>query len=144
MEGLTPNDQQEFADPAHIVAHLKLARITGEIISDIYGRSLRQDQAFIYSVQKVLRNLRSWAETLPENVRLISAGPYRYASRNIASLHLCFNQVEFQFFLLPSPFLAPTGELIECYFFSVLFLLHVRYYSLSSSCFFISKAPQPI
>jgi proline utilization trans-activator len=98
MEGLTANDQEEFADPAHIVAHLKLARITGEIISDIYGRSSQQDRAFVYSVQKILRNLRSWAETLPENVRLSSTSPYRYSSRNVASLHLCFNQVhQFRF-----------------------------------------------
>jgi proline utilization trans-activator len=91
MERLTPSEREEFSDPAHIVAHLRLARITGDIISDIYGRS--GDKAFVQSVHKILRSLRSWAETLPESVQISSSNPQRYSSRNVASLHLCFNQV---------------------------------------------------
>lgn len=92
MERLTPSEREEFSDPAHLVAHLRLARITGDIISDIYGRS-GQNKSFVQSVHKILRSLRSWAETLPESVRICSSNPQRYSSRNVASLHLCFNQV---------------------------------------------------
>lgn len=92
MDNLTPTEQEEFSDPSHLIAHVKLARITGDIISDIYGRS-SQAPAFVQSVQKILRSLRSWAETLPESVQISHSKPLRYASRNVASLHLCFNQV---------------------------------------------------
>ncbi|CRG91314.1 putative transcriptional regulatory protein C417,09c [Talaromyces islandicus] len=91
MERLTPAEQEEFSDPSHLVAHVKLARITGDIIGDIYGRS-DQAKAFVQSVQKILRSLRSWAETLPESVQISPGKPQKYAARNVASLHLCFNQ----------------------------------------------------
>lgn len=92
MDGLTPTEREEFSDPSHLVAHVKLARITGDIIGDIYGRS-GQAKAFVQSVQKILRSLRSWAETLPESVQISPGKPQKYAARNVASLHLCFNQV---------------------------------------------------
>lgn len=92
MEGLSPSEREEFSPPEHLIAHLKLARITGDIISDIYGRP-RRSKTFVQSVHMILKDLRSWAETLPENIKLIQTRPVRYASRNVASLHLCFNQV---------------------------------------------------
>ncbi|KAE8552702.1 hypothetical protein EYB25_004081 [Talaromyces marneffei] len=91
MENLTPSEQEEFSDPSHLIAHVKLARISGDIISDIYGRS-SQTKAFVQSVQKILRSLRTWAETLPESVQISQTKPLKYSSRNVASLHLCFNQ----------------------------------------------------
>ncbi|KAH8703566.1 putative C6 transcription factor [Talaromyces proteolyticus] len=92
MDNLTPFEKEEFSDPSHLIAHVKLARITGDIIGDIYGRE-GQAKAFVQSVQKILRSLRSWAETLPQSVQ-ISPGkpPQKYAARHVASLHLCFNQ----------------------------------------------------
>jgi hypothetical protein len=98
MDRLTPAEQEEFSDPSHLVAHVKLARITGDIIGDIYGRP-DQAKAFVQSVQKILRSLRSWAETLPESVQISPGKPQKYAARNVASLHLCFNQVGFHFCL---------------------------------------------
>lgn len=92
MNNLTPSEREEFSDPSHLVAHLKLARITGDIIGDLYGRA-GQDRAFVQSVHKILRSLRSWAETLPESVQISSHKPHKYSTRNVASLHLCFNQV---------------------------------------------------
>lgn len=92
MDKLTPSEQEEFSDPSHLIAHVKLARISGDIISDIYGRS-SQTKAFVQSVQKILRSLRTWAETLPASVQISQTKPLKYSSRNVASLHLCFNQV---------------------------------------------------
>lgn len=92
MDNLTPSEQEEFSDPSHLIAHVKLARISGDIISDIYGRS-SQTKAFVQSVQKILRSLRTWAETLPASVQISQTKPLKYSSRNVASLHLCFNQV---------------------------------------------------
>ncbi|KAH8800284.1 putative C6 transcription factor [Xylogone sp. PMI_703] len=91
MINLTSDEKEEFSDPSHLVAHLQLARITGDIIGDIYGRA-GQDKVFVQSVHKILRNLRSWAENLPESIRISSYGPHKYSARNVASLHLCFNQ----------------------------------------------------
>jgi proline utilization trans-activator len=96
MEGLPPVEQEEFSDPGHLVAHVKLAGITGAIISDIYGRP-RQQKAIVQSVQKILTDLQAWAKALPGSVRFSMAGPYCSSQRNIASLHLCFNQVSLQY-----------------------------------------------
>ncbi|KAL1997982.1 hypothetical protein VTN02DRAFT_269 [Thermoascus thermophilus] len=76
MDGLSPAERDEFADPEHLVAHLRLARITGDIISDIYGRP-RRDRTFVQSVHRILRSLRAWAETLPDTVRLSPSSPHR-------------------------------------------------------------------
>lgn len=100
MEKLTPSEQEEFSDPSHLIAHVKLARISGDIISDIYGRS-SQTKAFVQSVQKILRSLRTWAETLPASVQISQTKPLKYSSRNVASLHLCFNQVSYHSLHLP-------------------------------------------
>lgn len=109
MDKLTPIEREEFSDPSHLIAHVKLARITGDIISDIYGRS-SQAKAFVQSVQKILRNLRSWAETLPGSVQISHSKPLKYSSRNVASLHLCFNQVRSFFFSLSSSYIESKAH----------------------------------
>ncbi|PLB52500.1 hypothetical protein P170DRAFT_402737 [Aspergillus steynii IBT 23096] len=90
MERISPQEQEEFSDPEHLIAVIKLARTAGDIISDIYGRP-RVEGNFVQSVHKILRNLRAWAEDLPPNVKLNQNSP-RYKSRHTASLHLAFNQ----------------------------------------------------
>lgn len=92
MGGLSPSEQEEFSDPGYLVAHLQLARIIGDIISDIYGRS-RPDHDLLRSIHQTLKNLHSWTEALPDSVRLGLTDPHRSATRSATSLHLCFNQV---------------------------------------------------
>lgn len=92
-DGLSPSEQElEFSDPGHLIAHLQLARIIGDIISDIYGRS-RPDHDLLRSIHQTLENLHSWTEALPDNVRLGLTDPHRSATRSATSLRLYFNQV---------------------------------------------------
>lgn len=78
-----------FPDPGYIIASIKLAKIAGCIISNIYCRG--QAPPFIQSVQQVLRDLQAWMSALPESIRLAKAGAG--TSRHVVSLHLSFNQV---------------------------------------------------
>ncbi|KIW85542.1 hypothetical protein Z517_00934 [Fonsecaea pedrosoi CBS 271.37] len=91
MKGLSAAEMAEFSEPEHLIANVHLARITGDIMNHIYNKNCRR-QVFVQSVQKILRRLRSWAETLPEVIRLQQDPTRRYTARHVASLHLCFNQ----------------------------------------------------
>ncbi|OAL26608.1 hypothetical protein AYO20_10032 [Fonsecaea nubica] len=96
MKGLSAAEMAEFSEPEHLIANVHLARITGDIMNHIYNKNCRR-QVFVQSVQKILRRLRSWAETLPEVIRLQQDPTRRYTARHVASLHLCFNQLHSSF-----------------------------------------------
>jgi proline utilization trans-activator len=94
MDGLSPQDMQDFHDPANLVAQIQLSRITGNVLSNIYhipqpGRA----NTFIHGVQKTLTSLRNFHRQLPPHVRLDTNNSPMYANRSVASLHLHFNQV---------------------------------------------------
>jgi proline utilization trans-activator len=106
-DGLTATDQEEFADPAHVVANVKLARITGQIrkinlahrtdytelttaflVSDIYCLPHRSQENFVQRVHRVLLSLQKWDDELPQSLVLRQAN----LPRNVTSLHLHYNQ----------------------------------------------------
>lgn len=89
MVGLNGDDAKEFPDPDYILARISLAKITGNIIRNIYSRG--KPPPFVQSVNQVLRDLNLWMATLPDSVRL-GVGR-RSPERPILSLHLSFNQV---------------------------------------------------
>jgi proline utilization trans-activator len=94
MDGLTALEKEDFHDPSHINAQLQLAKITGNILNDIYripqpGRA----NTFVQSVQRILKSLWSWRETLPPILRFNQQAVPMYSSRSVASLHLNFSQV---------------------------------------------------
>jgi proline utilization trans-activator len=67
MDGLSPEEAEDFYSPELMTAQIKLARITGYIMSDLYripqpGRA----NTFVQSVQRILTSLRSWHESLPQ------------------------------------------------------------------------------
>lgn len=93
-KGLSPSKLEEFADPDHLIANIKLSRISGSIMSDLYRiPGGRRDSVFVQSVHKILTNLRSWDKTLPPELKLNPNVIPCYPARPIASLHLQFNQV---------------------------------------------------
>ncbi|RDW58361.1 hypothetical protein BP5796_12291 [Coleophoma crateriformis] len=88
MGGLSLKEQEEFSDPEYIIASVKLATITGDILSKIYCR--RNPPPFVQSVQAVLRDLKAWMARLHDGVRLNTSSTPNI--RHIVSLHLSFNQ----------------------------------------------------
>ncbi|PVH70848.1 fungal-specific transcription factor [Cadophora sp. DSE1049] len=87
ISGLTEEANAEFSDLSYIIASIKLARIAGEIVTNIYCRG--KPPPFVQSVQRILRDLNAWMTALPESVRLSGSGS---SPRHVVSLHLSFNQ----------------------------------------------------
>ncbi|KNG88378.1 fungal specific transcription factor [Aspergillus nomiae NRRL 13137] len=82
--------EEQFTDTEYLTANVKLARIVGETIAKLYSRR-KYSETFLQRVQKLLKALKSWVETLPEHLRL-NDDPGTYM-KHISSLHLSFNQV---------------------------------------------------
>jgi len=92
--GLSKEEMEDFYDPAHLAAQVTLARITGNVLSNIYHIP-QPDRAntFVRGVQSTLTSLRNFHETLPSILRLDLNSSPMYPNRSVASLHLHFNQV---------------------------------------------------
>lgn len=88
MDGLTDEERAEFLDPLPIVTNIKLARIIGNILTDIYGIPKRANGLCIHGVHGILKQLRAWNEEMPPDMRVKERG----TSRPAASLHLAYNQ----------------------------------------------------
>ncbi|CAI7653159.1 unnamed protein product [Penicillium viridicatum] len=87
-EGLIPAELEEFTDPGHLVANVKLARITGQILNDIYCLPQRTTETFVQRVHRILLSLRKWNDELPSTLQLRQ----EHLPRHISSLHLHYNQ----------------------------------------------------
>lgn len=83
--------EEQFTDTEYLTANVKLARIVGETIAKLYSRR-KYSETFLQRVQKLLKALKNWVETLPEHLRLNDDDPGTYM-KHISSLHLSFNQV---------------------------------------------------
>ncbi|KAG9255501.1 fungal-specific transcription factor domain-containing protein [Emericellopsis atlantica] len=90
MEGLTEEERAEFLDPAPLVTNIKLARIIGNILTDIYGINPNPNPKglCIHRVHGILKSLRAWHDELPPQIRIKERG----TPRPVASLHLAYNQ----------------------------------------------------
>jgi hypothetical protein len=82
----------QFTNVDYFIAQIRLSKIVGNTISKIYSRR-KQSEIFLQRVQKILRDLKNWVETLPEKIKLNSEDNISPNSRHILSLHLSFNQV---------------------------------------------------
>ncbi|CAG8253688.1 unnamed protein product [Penicillium salamii] len=76
------------SDTEFLVASIELAKITGQVIDQIYSRKSHSD-SFLQREQKLLIALKEWCFALPPPIRLHRDGP---APKNVVSLHLQFNQ----------------------------------------------------
>ncbi|KAH6695607.1 fungal-specific transcription factor domain-containing protein [Plectosphaerella plurivora] len=89
MDGLTEEEQQEFLDPAPLAANVRLARIIGNILTDIYGVPSRNNKGLcLHRVHSILKQLRAWHDGLPPSLRINDRG----TPRPVASLYLAYNQ----------------------------------------------------
>jgi hypothetical protein len=94
MNGLTDLEKEDFYDETHINAQIKLAKITGNILNEIYhipqpGKA----NTFVQGVHTILTNLREWNEELAPILKFNVHATPMYSSRSVASMHLNFSQV---------------------------------------------------
>ncbi|KAE8144383.1 fungal-specific transcription factor [Aspergillus avenaceus] len=82
--------EEQFSDTDFVTANINLARIVGETIAKLYSRR-KYNETFLQRVQKLLKALKNWVETLPEHLRLNKDDP-DINRKHISSLHLSFNQ----------------------------------------------------
>ncbi|KAL3476268.1 fungal-specific transcription factor domain-containing protein [Aspergillus californicus] len=82
--------EEQFSDAEYLKANIKLARIVGETIAKLYSRR-KYNETFLQRVQKLLKALKNWVDTLPEHLRLNADEP-EMNLKHITSLHLAFNQ----------------------------------------------------
>jgi hypothetical protein len=73
-----------------MTANIKLARIVGETIARLYSRRKYQE-TFLQRVQKILKALKNWVDTLPEGLRL-NMEDLESSKKPVVSLHMAFNQ----------------------------------------------------
>ncbi|PLB50374.1 fungal-specific transcription factor [Aspergillus steynii IBT 23096] len=81
---------EQFSDTDHLTANIELARIVGDTIAKLYSRR-KYSETFLQRVQKLLKALKHWVETLPEHLRL-NEDDLEVNRKSISSLHLSFNQ----------------------------------------------------
>ncbi|GIJ82604.1 hypothetical protein Asppvi_001113 [Aspergillus pseudoviridinutans] len=81
---------EQFTDPDYQTANIELARIVGETIAKLYSRR-KYSETFLQRVQKLLKALKNWVDTLPDHLRLNENDP-EMNTKHISSLHLAFNQ----------------------------------------------------
>ncbi|KAJ5699904.1 hypothetical protein N7536_002917 [Penicillium majusculum] len=78
--------EEELSDSDYMTANIKLARIVGETITKLYSRRKYQE-TFLQRVQKILKALKHWVETLPESLRL-NMEDLESSKKPIVSLHI--------------------------------------------------------
>jgi hypothetical protein len=82
--------EEELSDTDYMTANIKLARIVGETIARLYSRRKYQE-TFLQRVQKLLKALKNWVDTLPEGLRL-NIDDLESSKKPVVSLHMAFNQ----------------------------------------------------
>lgn len=82
--------EEELSDTDYMTANIKLARIAGETIARLYSRRKYQE-TFLQRVQKLLKALKNWVDTLPEGLRL-NMEDLESSKKPVVSLHMAFNQ----------------------------------------------------
>ncbi|CEJ61787.1 hypothetical protein PMG11_10306 [Penicillium brasilianum] len=89
---ISPNwrHEEELSDTDYMTANIKLARIAGETIARLYSRRKYQE-TFLQRVQKLLKALKNWVDTLPEGLRL-NMEDLESSKKPVVSLHMAFNQ----------------------------------------------------
>lgn len=88
MEGLTTEEMAEFLDPRSLIINIKLGRIIGNILTQIYGIPKATNGRYIHQVHSILKQLRAWHDELPPDMVVRE----RDTPRTVANLALAFNQ----------------------------------------------------
>ncbi|KAL5338845.1 fungal-specific transcription factor domain-containing protein [Aspergillus crustosus] len=82
--------EEQFSDAEFLKANIKLAHIVGETTARVYSRR-KYNETSLQRVQKLLKALKNWVDTLPDHLRLNVDEPELNTKQN-TSIHLAFNQ----------------------------------------------------
>lgn len=82
--------EEELSDAEYMTANVKLAGIVGQTITKLYSRR-KYGETFLQRVQKLLKALKNWLETLPESLKL-NMEDLESSKKPVVSLHMAFNQ----------------------------------------------------
>lgn len=88
---LTARENEDLPDPKQMLASVSLARIAGYIVQDLYQP--KRSSSMIENVQKILAKLKSFTDSLPEELSLDNIATAACPGRALASLHVHFNHV---------------------------------------------------
>jgi hypothetical protein len=90
-ENCLTDPENDFHHHSFINAQIALAKITGNILNNIYGipQSGRSNQ----SVLRIFKSLEEWRDSLPPMLEFNQQSNPRYSCRSVASLHLNFSLV---------------------------------------------------
>ena len=92
VEGLPQDALEDFADPEYLIAGFRMANLAANISTSIYSRKM-QRESFSARVQQALRDLRTWTDELPGDLRISMDGVQASTALPIITLQLFFNQV---------------------------------------------------
>ncbi|KAL6353953.1 hypothetical protein LRP88_12948 [Fusarium phalaenopsidis] len=88
-----PWDAAGFPPAAAIRANIRIARVTGQIITNLYGTKFENEEDFVSNAQQIMKNLFDISTEIPSEQFLNLAGNNSNVSlRTAASLHLMLYQ----------------------------------------------------
>jgi proline utilization trans-activator len=90
-QGLPDAFADDFEDADDVTAGIRIARLSAEITSSVYGRNMQQD-SFSSRVQRALKKLDGWVKSLPDRLRTKIEQASDDTNMVIMMLHLYYNQ----------------------------------------------------
>ncbi|KAF4472492.1 fungal specific transcription factor domain-containing [Fusarium albosuccineum] len=89
-----PPDAPEFPSGAATRTNVKIARVTGEVISILYGTKFKREEDFVHNAQQIIKSLSEIAKEIPSEQSLTLSGiTSELALRTSGSLHLMLYQL---------------------------------------------------
>lgn len=92
LDGIPPDATDDFAEPEYLIASFRMANLAANISTSIYSRKM-QRESFSARLQQALRDLRTWTDELPGDLRISMDGVQASTALPIITLQLFFNQV---------------------------------------------------
>jgi hypothetical protein len=94
FNGLSLEQQAEFADPIQQIINIQLTQISGTILNQLYSiPAAKQERDFVKDVHNILSKLRTLDAGLPAHLKLDPSRTPPFKTRNVASLSLHLYQV---------------------------------------------------
>ncbi|KAI8662195.1 Fungal-trans domain-containing protein [Fusarium sp. Ph1] len=87
-----PSEAPGFPTGASIRTNIKIAQVTGQVITILYGTKFKKEQDFVSHAQQIIKSLADIAKEIPSEQSLSLCGNSELALRTSASLHLMLYQ----------------------------------------------------
>ncbi|RSL64790.1 hypothetical protein CEP54_004590 [Fusarium duplospermum] len=87
-----PSEAPGFPTGAAIRTNIKIAQVTGQVITILYGTKFKKEQDFVSHAQQIIKSLADIAKEIPSEQSLSLCGNSELALRTSASLHLMLYQ----------------------------------------------------